>query len=296
MVSLPFEEEFELYHYQESLCSQMVRIALAEKGLPWRSHVVALEEVTLDGDNLTEAYLAINPRGQVPTLVHQGAPVYDSYEIIRYLDQCNPSAGARLVPDDPATQDAMEAWIVQASLRDDAGFGTSLGMAIPMLSAPLIKVLIDRQPVWHVIRKFRRHPVPVRRAGFVAMRLTPMIPALALNKSVRTVAAALVNIEQTLAASSGPYLLGDFNLADVMMMAHFHRLEDVGLEEILSWDRLPQLHAYWSLLQGRDSYQTAVKDWEEDNWRWAIDAVAARAGSGHVQKLKRTILKLGSAR
>lgn len=290
MSAIAHEQEFELYHYQESLCSQMVRIALAEKGFVWQSHVIALEEVTLEGDNLSDAYLAINPKGQVPTLVHRGRPVYDSYEIIRYLDQHEPAAGARLVPEDRQVEEVMNAWILQSSLRDDVAFGKSLGTAIPMLSSPLIKALINRQPLWHVLKKFQRHPVAFRRLGFCAMRITPTIPAMTLKKSVRTVGRALIDIEKALTESEGPYLLGDFNQADVMMMAHFHRLEDVALGAILDWDALPHIRSYWQELQRRASYQVAVKDWEEENWRWAIREVFGREGMSQIEPLRRAIM------
>lgn len=291
MTTLPHEQEFELYHYQESLCSQMVRIALAEKGLEWKSHVIALEEVSLHGDNLSSEYLAINPKGQVPTLVHNGKPVYDSYEIIRYLDACAPESGSRLVPDDPVVEQQMNGWILQSSLRDDVSFGQSLGTAIPMLSSPLIKALINRQPLWHVLKKFQRHPVAFRRAGFCAMRLTPTIPPITLKKSVKTVAAALTSIEKALAESSGDWLLGEFNQADVMMMAHFHRLEDVGLGSLLNREQLPAIRQYWARLQARPSYRTAVKDWEEENWRWAIQHVFGNADSPRLRAFRQLLEK-----
>ncbi len=88
------ESQFELYHYHESLCSQMVRGALEEKQLDWTSHPILLSEVSRSGDNLTPEYLRVNPKGQVPTLVHDGEPVYDSWEIIRYLDRLRPESGS----------------------------------------------------------------------------------------------------------------------------------------------------------------------------------------------------------
>ncbi len=57
------ESQFELYPYQESLCSQMVRVALEEKRLDWTSHPIVLSEVARSGDNLTPEYLRINPKG-----------------------------------------------------------------------------------------------------------------------------------------------------------------------------------------------------------------------------------------
>ena len=56
----------ELYHAATSTCSQKVRMCLFEKDIPWISRPLNL---ALD-EHLTPAYLAINPNGVVPTLVH----------------------------------------------------------------------------------------------------------------------------------------------------------------------------------------------------------------------------------
>ena len=88
-------EEFELYHYGESLCSQMVRLALEEKQIAYKSHHMYLE---LTGENLSRAFKKINPNVVVPVLVHNGTPSYNSWDIIRYLDNHAPAQGAALLP------------------------------------------------------------------------------------------------------------------------------------------------------------------------------------------------------
>ena len=82
-IELPYEEEFELYHNALSLCSKKVRVCLAELGVEYRSHHVDLIE-TGSYENIGRAFLAINPAGIVPVLVHRGHPVYESHDIIRY--------------------------------------------------------------------------------------------------------------------------------------------------------------------------------------------------------------------
>lgn len=292
MTTVPHEQELELYHYPESLCSQMVRIALAEKGYEWKSHPIFLEEVTLNGDNLSDAYLAINPKGQVPTLVHNGTPVFESYDIIRYLDRLDPDRGTRLIPGDPALDEQVRGWVLQSSMRDDVRFGKSLGMSIPILSSPIIKACINRQPMAHLMRKFRRHPVFSRRIGFLMLRMLPFVPKPVFRNSVKSVSQALASIERTLEDSGGPYLLGEFTQVDVMMMAHFHRLEDVALEQILDWDGLPRIRDYWQRLRERPSYRTAVTDWHEENWRRAIQEVFSGKPSDKLSALKKRVSAL----
>jgi glutathione S-transferase len=55
-----------LEHYRNvnSVCAQKVRIALKEKGLDVKEHLL-----TLRGDQFDPAYLKLNPNGVVPTLV-----------------------------------------------------------------------------------------------------------------------------------------------------------------------------------------------------------------------------------
>ncbi len=71
-----------LYHADISNCSMRVRIALAEKGLPWTSHHIDLRKK----ENVTPEYFGIHPKGLVPTLVHDGVVHVESNEIIEYLD------------------------------------------------------------------------------------------------------------------------------------------------------------------------------------------------------------------
>src|SRR5206468_10435490 len=95
---------FVLYNAPQSTCSQRVRFVLNAKKLPF-------EEVKLDllaGDQLKPDYLALNPNGVVPTLVHDGTVVVDSSVIIEYLDEVAPQEET-FTPRDPAERAAMRA-------------------------------------------------------------------------------------------------------------------------------------------------------------------------------------------
>ena len=62
-----------------------VRVCLEEKGVAYTFTPVELIE-TGDYGNLSRAYLRVNPGGLVPTLVHEGVPVYESAAILEYVD------------------------------------------------------------------------------------------------------------------------------------------------------------------------------------------------------------------
>ena len=57
-------------------------MTLAEKGVPW-THV----EVDPFAETIPETYLALNPFGRVPTLVHGGFVLYETTAITRYIDE-----------------------------------------------------------------------------------------------------------------------------------------------------------------------------------------------------------------
>ena len=62
----------EHYHNINSVCAQKVRIALKEKALDVKEHLL-----TLRGDQHDPAYRKLNPNGVVPTLVHDGKPIIE---------------------------------------------------------------------------------------------------------------------------------------------------------------------------------------------------------------------------
>ena len=90
-IEIPHTQEFELYHNALSLCSMKSRVCLAELGIPYESHHVDLIE-TGAYENIRPAFLAVNPGGTVPVLVHDGHPVYESHEQIRYAAEHAPPA------------------------------------------------------------------------------------------------------------------------------------------------------------------------------------------------------------
>ncbi len=76
----------ELYHAGLSQASVKVRLTLKEKGLDYVSHFLRLPA----GEHLAPEYLAINPDGQVPALVHDGAVVTETTVINEYIDDAFP--------------------------------------------------------------------------------------------------------------------------------------------------------------------------------------------------------------
>ncbi len=79
---------FTLHNYFRSSTSYRVRIALELKGLKYDYRPVHL--VANGGEQNLPAYRQLNPIGGVPTLVHNGKAISQSFAIIEYLDEIFP--------------------------------------------------------------------------------------------------------------------------------------------------------------------------------------------------------------
>jgi glutathione S-transferase len=77
---------------------------LAEKGLKPIEHHLDLRA----GESHTPAYLKLNPKGVVPTLIDKGRPIIESTVICEYLDDICPSPALR--PADPIDRAVMRRW------------------------------------------------------------------------------------------------------------------------------------------------------------------------------------------
>ncbi|MFS2134857.1 maleylacetoacetate isomerase [Duganella sp. Dugasp56] len=87
-----------LYTYFRSSAAYRVRIALNLKGLDYEALPVHL--LRNGGEQLTDAYRAINPSALLPTLDDDGAVIGQSLAIIEYLEETRPQVP--LLPVDPA--------------------------------------------------------------------------------------------------------------------------------------------------------------------------------------------------
>jgi glutathione S-transferase len=269
-IEIPHTQSFELYHNALSLCSMKSRVCMAELEIPYASHPIDLIE-TGAYENIRSGFLAVNPGGTVPVLVHEGHPVYESHEQIRYAADHAPPGSPKLVPDDPALRDAMQLWIDRSSLTDDPlNHGdVSAGNAIPGLTLPLFAAMIDRIATWKILEGLlfhfdKRRPLLFLTFKVVGLerfaRLAPAAKVLA--RSRRQMALHLDALEKQLNASGGPWILGGtFSLADVSWLVLFERLVQADALPTFARDGLrPACATYWLRLQQRPSYQQAILD------------------------------------
>ena len=84
------------YHNPRSR-AQMVHWMLEEAGAPYEIRPIDFET----GENRQPAFLAINPMGKLPTIIHRGVTVTETAAICAYLADAFPAAGLAPATDDP---------------------------------------------------------------------------------------------------------------------------------------------------------------------------------------------------
>lgn len=90
-------EEIIFYHNPRSR-GRIVHWMLEEAGAPYRVEIVNFDE----GEHKKAAYLAINPMGKLPAIVHRGVAVTECAAICAYLAETFPAAGLAPPLGDPA--------------------------------------------------------------------------------------------------------------------------------------------------------------------------------------------------
>ena len=267
-ITLPHEQEFELYHNALSLCSMKSRLCMAELNIPYKSHHIDLIE-TGAYENIRKPFLKINPAGTVPVLVHKGHPVYESHEQIRYAAEHAPEGSPKLVPGSAELRKEMEHWVDYSSLTADPieHGDVSAGNAVPGQTLPLFAAMIEKVSYGQIFTGFLFHFDKRRPLMFTVMKLrglnalgkVPPLTAL-FKQSQRQMHSHFDVLEARLQQTGGSWILNDFfSLADVSWLVIFERLRQVdALHVFADLGQRPACAAYWDGLKARPSYREAI--------------------------------------
>lgn len=234
----------ELWHATHSTCSQKVRICLAEKSLPWKSHFVDLRRF----QHLEPEFLALNPAAMVPVLKDGGQVIRESLVINEYLDDAYPQAPLR--PRGAPERARMREWTLY----------------------------IAEEPTWAVkVPSFQKNIRP-ELAGkhtdaqieAIAARMPNRETAARWVKAVKEgfteaeIAASMDRLGKTLdrmqaALADAPWLAGDsFSLADVDMAPFVHRIAALGGGAMIEARR--RVADWYARVQARPAFREAM-DW-----------------------------------
>lgn len=250
-----------LFHFATSNCSQRVRLVLEEKDVPWESHHVNL----IKHENATPDFLALNPRGVVPVLVHDGQTIVESNDIVRYVEE--QFEGPALNPADPVDRQFVERSLDQSSDFQDA-----------------LK-LLTYEFLFKPVRRMDQQELAAYAHGIRNPRLIEFMREFSsesgfsedrVRSAVREAESAFHTLETRL--KDRPWLSGeDCGLADISWVVNVHRcrLMDYPVERFL------RLAEWLFRMQARPSFERAISRFESPEALAAFrDYTAMRHAAG----------------
>ena len=234
-----------LYDFGNSVCCQKVRITMRAKGLNWESVKVNLFEA----EQYDPKYLKLNPKGVVPTLLHDGKAIIESTLICEYLDDTFPDP--LLMPADPWLRSRMRLW----SKMVDEGLFESV---TEINFSAMFRERMRNMPEEIREKRFQNIGDPRRRDRFISTyKLGVRSPFV--KHGIAAYERAFKMLEDTL-AETGPWILGRSpSLADINLMPFAARLEYLGLLNLWIKDR-PRVVAWWALAREWASFKAGLRD------------------------------------
>jgi glutathione S-transferase len=239
----------EHHHNINSVCAQKVRIALAEKGIDVKEHLL-----TLRGDQFDPAYLKLNPNGVVPTLVHDGNTVIESSLILYYLDEAFPAVP--LMPKTPLLRHRARMFnkLIDEYLHNSC-------MILTFATAFRPNFLKLPREAW--LAEVNKSPLK-RRVEYKRSVIEHGLDSEFVTDAINQHKKLLAWMNESL--QSGPYLAGDgFSNADCAVIPYIVRLDLLKLGGM--WGRFPAVNDWWARMRDRASVKAAVFDrMTESDW------------------------------
>lgn len=229
----------ELYHFYGATCGLKARLAVDEKRINVLDRAIARSLLN------TPRYLALNPNGLVPTLVHDGSVLTESTVIINYLDDLTEECP--LKPKNALGAARALWWMKRA---DDClphigtlTYTVSMRPALKELPTEELKTYLD---------SIGNLALRARRSRIIEMGFDnpDFLLALAGLQSMLT--------EMDNVLSRHDWLAGDdYSLGDTAITPLVERLEELSFAELWRPGR-PNLCGWWDRIRARPSYDTCV--------------------------------------
>ena len=182
-----------LYHWEPNANSGKPMLALMEKGVAFNSHYLDL----LSFDQHKPEYLAVNPQGTIPAMLHGERVLTESTAIMEYVDEV--FEGPRLMPEDPRDRWRVRWWMKLM----DQWLGPSFSMiGWKVFVGPAVR---DKDPK-ELQAAIERIPLPERRVAW-RKAISGQFGAEELEESRRRVALGIRMLEEELARR--PWLASD---------------------------------------------------------------------------------------
>ena len=230
-----------LYHATASTCSQKVRLALAEKGLAWEGHALNLRTF----DQLKPEFLAINPKGMVPVLVHEGHVLTESMVINEYLDEVFPAVPLR--PADALGRARVREWTLYIATEP------TWAIKAPSYQKNLRPALQGTKSEAEFAEIAAKMPDQENAQRWVIAATRGFTDA-ELDTELARLAKTLDRMQAALETSA--WLAGDtYTLADVDMAPFVHRLAAIGQGAMI--ETRPRVADWYARISARPAFKTA---------------------------------------
>ncbi len=232
----------EVYSWEPNANSGKPLLCLKEKGVDFVFHYIDMGKL----EQHSPAYVAINPHGTIPTVIHDGFKMFESTPAMEYIDEV--FDGPKLTPEDPYGQWKMRWWMrfvdeyLNPSLAMQAGTTAGGRFAASMSEeekdAAVARIpLKERARIWRLILDQGASPAEI-------------------EESRRRVDHAIGLFE--LALGEQPYLAGEsYSLADVNAMTTLHSWPLMRPE--VTAEATPNLWAWFRRCHARPGVKAAFE-------------------------------------
>ncbi len=256
-----------LYHFSISFYSQLARLALEEKNVHWTSHPVLIAA----SEQYEPAYVRINPRCVVPTLVIDGRVTTDAFNICRVIDAT--FGGESLIPENPEEQKCMETFstLFKGIFVEALFYGT-----VPDFQRPLFLRFFGKmnhnarvQFLNNLIEQHHDDPflkeAYEKKLAILQFTENSMRSEEDMKELMTTIYAAMDKIEHQL--ETGPFSKGGwlcsrtYSQTDLEWSVMLRRFEFVNLGKKLLATR-PLTARYQKALFDRPAFKRGIIDWE----------------------------------
>tara|TARA_Y100000588_G_scaffold79470_1_gene83106 strand:- start:140 stop:910 length:771 start_codon:yes stop_codon:yes gene_type:complete len=247
-----------------STCSQKVRITLAEKGQKFASHHFNLRA----RDQHNPDYIALNPNGVVPTIIHDGKVVYESAVIDEYLDTVFPDPSLR--PNSPYERAKMRIWVKQL----DEG----LHAASATISACIAfrYQFMEGKTSDQLKETLDGYVDPVKRERMTE-NVMKGVDSTFFKPAINRVIKMLDDMETVLQENS--WLAGDtFSLADIAFTPYVNRVFHLQQDWLL--ESRPNTRNWFGRVCERPSFKVAMEDWFIDDFLTLMEAKGQESQEG----------------
>jgi glutathione S-transferase len=232
-----------LFTAHNSICTQKVFLTLIEKGLPWTSEYVDL----FNNEQYRPEYLKLNPKGVVPTLIHDGNAIIESTLICEYLEQAFPEPS--LVPASAYVRSQMRRW---SKHIDEGVFEATREISFSAMFRDKMKGMTQEQRDG----RYRNIGDPGRRARMIST-YEQGCDSPFVEQGIFAFEKLFQEMEEALAPGQDWLVGTSFSLGDINVMPFAARLEYLNLLDVWIANR-PGVRAWWERARSRPSFSGAI--------------------------------------